>query len=330
MKKKIKVILAVALVMSSVCVSFASMQFSDIEITNWAYQYVNKLVEKGGIKGYPDGTFKPQNTMTAAEFVKTIVALIDGEKEPLENDKHWASGYMNVAVNVLQIVPEGMFERSDWNKPITRQKMGVIMEKTAQLFYEEQTVTDEAKLKSIQASIKDYDSICKYCKNYIVQAVARGLINGYSDGTFKPEKTATRAEAATMIVRLIEPAYRTTEVKTDVVKEGTNLTDILPADVVNKADGDFMTKYVVLKNGDKFHLKYLYSNDKNFYVEYKFYGNVWTLDKNKQIIDVSDPTNDWGTLLTQAFNGNLKDTAYFIFEDAHEWTAYLVPNTLTE
>lgn len=330
MKKKITVILAVALVMSSVCVSFASTQFSDIKTTNWAYQYVNNLVEKGSVKGYLDGTFKPQNTMTVAEFVKTIIALVDGEKESLENDKHWASGYMFTAETVLQIVPEGMFERSDWNKPITRQKMGVILERTAQTFYEEQTVIDEAKLKSIQAGIKDYDSICKYCKDYIVQAVARGLINGYSDGTFKPEKTATRAEATTMIARLIEPAYRTIEVKADIVKEGKNLTDILPADVVNKVDGDFITKYVVLENGDKFHLKYLYSNDKNFYVEYKIYGNVWTLDKNKQIIDVSSPTNDWGTLLTQAFNGKLKDTSYFLFEDAKEWTAYLVPNTLTE
>lgn len=329
MRKTLAVTLALMMLIGTTT-SFAASQFTDVKSSNWAYTYINKLTQDGGIKGYPDKSFRPQNTITVAEFVKTIVSIIDGEKAPLESDSHWASGYMLTAT-ALELVPDGMFTKAEWDKPISRQKMGVIMERTAELFYQEETVTDQTKLNTIITGIKDYNSICQYCKDYIVQAVARGLITGYSDGTFKPEDTATRAEASTMIVRLIEKAYRTTEVKTDVVKEGTNLTDILPANVAKKVDpSNFMTKYVVLNNGDKFFLKYKHSNEKFYYVEYKIYGKVFALDKNMQIIEVSDPTNDWGTLLTQAFDGKLKDTAYFLFEDANEWTAYLVPNTLTE
>ncbi|QIB69755.1 S-layer homology domain-containing protein [Aminipila butyrica] len=340
MKKKMFTMCLVGiLTLATASSSFALSNFTDIKSGNWAEPYVNKLVEKGGINGYPDGTFKPSSTMTTAEFIKTIMAIIgDGEYQPIEGDKHWASGYMHYA-GVLGIVPEGMFEKSDWDKPITREKMGVIMEKVAEVFYEEETLADSAKLASVKTGIKDYSSICDYCKDYIIQAVNRGLIQGYADGTFGPKKTATRAEAATMIVRLTEPTYRTVEVKTEAVKEGTNLADILPQALRDKGVGSFAKDYVVLENGNQFNLKYLYSNDENFYVEYKISGKVYTLDKNMGAIDVSSPTNDWGTeanpaVQKQAFNGKLAETAYFIFEAWHDndnnSTIYLVPNTLTE
>ena len=183
----------------------ASANFSDVKSTNWAYSYITNLVERGGISGYPDGTFKANNTITAAEFIKITVALVDGVKVP--TGKHWASGYMQAAAD-MKIIPEGMIEEADWNKAISRQKLAVIMERTAQLVNEEEVVTDTAKLENIKSGIKDYDKICNYCKDYVVQAVLRGLITGYTDGTFGPEKTATRAEASAMIIRLIDQSKR--------------------------------------------------------------------------------------------------------------------------
>lgn len=212
MKKILAIITSLIMILGVTTNAFAVSKFTDIKDSNWACPYINKLVEKGGIKGYSDGTFKAQNTITAAEFVKTIIALIDGEKSPLESDNHWASGYMDTAI-FLNIMPERFIPRENWDKPISRENMGTIMERTAELVNKEYAITDETKLKSIQVGIKDYDSICEDCKDYIAQAVGRGLITGYSDGTFKPQKTATRAEATTMIVRLIDKSFRATELK---------------------------------------------------------------------------------------------------------------------
>jgi hypothetical protein len=332
-KKFISLVLTIVLILTAICSVYADSGFSDVKSSNWAYTYINQLVEKGGINGYPDKTFRPSKTITAAEFVKITVALLDGEKDkPLLG--HWATNYMKAA-EVLEIVPEGMFEKSDWDKPIPRQKMGVIMERAAENMLDEIVVTDTAKLDSTKAGIKDYDSICKYCKDYIVQAVLRGLINGYTDGTFKPEQTATRAEASTMIIRLVEPAYRvfTKETAPDpgVVTTGTDLSDYLknPVDVELLHDID-ITKYTVLKDGSKFYLKYMYSDDRSFWVQYKNYGNVFTLDKTGQRISDSNPLNSPVELVKQAFDGKLKDTAYFVFVNGEDDIAYIVPNNLAE
>ena len=79
--KKFLSILFVLVVMSSIC--FAA-QFSDFDLKNqWLSEgyedIMNFLVEKEVIKGYPDGTFKPENTITRAEMSKVLVVAFDVE-----------------------------------------------------------------------------------------------------------------------------------------------------------------------------------------------------------------------------------------------------------
>ncbi len=335
MKRKVTtIILITTLLFTAAMSAYAATNFSDVKSTHWANSYITQLVEKGGIDGYPDKTFKPNKTISAAEFVKITVALLDGEKnKPLF--VHWATNYMRAA-EVLEIVPEGMFDKSDWDKPIPRQKMGVIMERAAENMLDETVATDTAKLDSTKAGIKDYNSICDYCKDYIVQAVLRGLINGYSDGTFKPEQTATRAEASTMIIRLVEPAYRvfTKETAPDpgVIATGTDLSDYLSPKNVEALHDIDVTEYKVLKDGSKFYLKYMYADERSFWVQYKCYGKVFTIDKKGNRISSSDPLNNPKELVIQAFDGKLRDTVHFVFVDGSgdNKVAYIVPNKLTE
>jgi hypothetical protein len=168
------------------------------------------MVAKEGMEGYPDGKFKPGNNITVAEVVKTTVALVDGEKEKAGLLSHWATNYMNAAIE-LQITPEGMFERADWNKPITREKMAVIMERTAQLILKEDKFSDAST-----NMFTDRNEICSYCDEYLAQAVSRGLINGLESDRFGPQEPANRAHAATMLTRLVEPIYRLTLTEEDI------------------------------------------------------------------------------------------------------------------
>lgn len=72
--------------------------FSDVSVNNWAAPTINAMVEKGVIKGYADGSFKPQNPVTKAEFARMYHSLfpevntVTGEATvPYEDTKgHWA------------------------------------------------------------------------------------------------------------------------------------------------------------------------------------------------------------------------------------------------
>ena len=72
----------------------AKIEFSDIS-EHWAEEYIKILVSHNLIKGYPDGTFKPQNTITLAEST-TIISRILGINENVDNLK-WPDTYMEFA-----------------------------------------------------------------------------------------------------------------------------------------------------------------------------------------------------------------------------------------
>ena len=68
-----KKIICLVLVFSMFCLSaLAAMSFTDLAEGHWAYSYVSKLVSDGTVRGYEDGSFRPTNTVTRAEFVKML------------------------------------------------------------------------------------------------------------------------------------------------------------------------------------------------------------------------------------------------------------------
>ena len=75
MKKLMVVLVVTLLVLSSMC--FAATSFSDLNKDHWAYMPISEMTEKGILNGYPDGSFKPQGTITRAEFAKVLVLSLD-------------------------------------------------------------------------------------------------------------------------------------------------------------------------------------------------------------------------------------------------------------
>jgi len=63
-------------------------------------------------------------------------------------------------------------------------------------------------VQTIQGSIEDFSSIGFMYRDSVIDVYGKGIITGYPDGTFGGERTATRAEAATMLVRMLEPSQR--------------------------------------------------------------------------------------------------------------------------
>ncbi|WP_324825147.1 S-layer homology domain-containing protein [Sinanaerobacter sp. ZZT-01] len=238
-KKSIMLALTLVVAIASSTISFAAAQpnFKDTKVTDWYYPYMSKMVDKGAISGYPDKTFRPNKTMTNAEFITTIVGATVGKQD--KTGQHWASGYMDVAKKNEMVIGDEM-QQSDWNKPITRQKMAVVIARTTEKVLKEEPIANADKFKT---QLKDYAGLCDYCKPYILQAYGKGIISGYPDGTFGGSKTATRAEVCSMLTRMLEPADRTTEKVVDKDKTGT-IKDI----ITNSQDifgGKHLTTYVI-------------------------------------------------------------------------------------
>ena len=145
-----------------------------------------------------DGTFNPSGTIKRGEFLKLVMTSCmpkGGSIDEIPKEmNHWASGYVTLA-ELYGVIEKGTITINNIEEPITRIEMvrmitkaDIIMEGNGQQFGEKVIFKDIGTM--------DRDSL------YLLRhAVSRGFITGYDDGTFGPERTMTRAEAATIIYR---------------------------------------------------------------------------------------------------------------------------------
>ena len=170
--------------------------FSDVPASYWANNAINELNGLDCISGYPDGTFKPDNKITRAEFA---LVLVKAYKLPLNTGKvfddtagHWAKDYIAsaYAAGVVSGYDESSFGPDDL---ITREQMAVLIVKAAGL-----------TLVAGESQFADSGSISDWAKEAIATATENGILKGYPDNTVQPQGNATRAEAVTVIVNALK------------------------------------------------------------------------------------------------------------------------------
>jgi hypothetical protein len=163
---------------------------------HWAEKHIQQLVDLGAITGYPDGLFLPNNTITRAEFVQVLVNAFTLEQQGaqvFEDTKgHWAQESISKAM-ANGIVTGYDAKHFGPNDPITREQIASMIMRAAQLA----PGTDNS-------SFTDHAVISKWAQGSVAALVKEGILTGYADGSLKPQKAATRAEAATMILLSIQ------------------------------------------------------------------------------------------------------------------------------
>lgn len=196
-KRMIAFLIMTIMLVSSMSTVFAA-SFSDLPSEHWAYEYITTLADKGVINGYTDGTYRPEKAVTRGEFIKLImVALYDGNEYFEINNPgvgHWALPYV-VEAN-LQGYLTNKTNISELDADISRLEMSHILAKICI----ENNFNDSLN-NGESAEFTDISELDDVSQVYINIIAERGLINGYTDGTFKPDKTMTRAEVAVILSR---------------------------------------------------------------------------------------------------------------------------------
>jgi len=181
--------------------------YSDVPTTHWGYEAIEKATEEGYVDGTGDGTFKPNNTVTHAEFLKMLVVALD---LPYVIEGKWYEGFVKSALS-NQLINSNEKTSIKWELPMSRQ--------------------DVAKRGMIGLGNDNTDD-----KKWMYLAASNGLIKGTdSKGTINENGTLTRAEAVVIIDRIKKikngeqlPTDKRAIANAEIIWHQTNIFTMLP------------------------------------------------------------------------------------------------------
>ena len=215
MRRWVSLLLALVLLVGSAAPALAAQGgwrswFLDVPEDNWALPYVMEMHAKGLMKGVGNGFFQPAGPLTRAQAVTVAVRLMGLEDEIYDLDDReirnllpftdrddipeWAKPYVAVAVDhdIVPVAEDGLFRA---NENATRLWVSVLLVRA--LGYEAEA---QAKMKA-NLPFDDADLIPASLVGYVVAAVDHQLVQGFPDGTFRPNDALTRAQAAALLSR---------------------------------------------------------------------------------------------------------------------------------
>lgn len=174
-------------------------QFTDVAEDAWYHDYVYDLVYRGVVNGMTATTYEPEGKLTRAQFVKLLACSLEeaetlktyeGQHPFTDSEGHWAETYIAWAKD--KGIVEGVSATEfDPEAPITREQMATIFGR-----YALKQGIELPKSENAAGSFPDADKISEYAREFVELMRIAGILNGYEDGTFRPQNTATRAEAA--------------------------------------------------------------------------------------------------------------------------------------
>lgn len=209
MKKQriLSALLALCIVFSLVPTALAEKadDFTDVSRSDWYYQFVDYVTSKGYFNGVADKTFAPADNMTRAMFV-TVLFRFHGAKGDSSQSAfvdvapgEWYTAAINWAAanKIVDGVGNGKFAPND---PITRAQMCTMIERYLDLYRKAWKVT-LPETGSVSVMV-DESAIPAYALAAVKQCQRHGLVNGFEDGTFRPNDLSTRAQVAAVIYRM--------------------------------------------------------------------------------------------------------------------------------
>lgn len=176
--------------------------FNDTK-SHWAKKSISYMTQKGYLSGYSDGSFKPNNVMTRAEFSSIISRIFDlkssGKTVPFK-DIAKGAWYENATKSMYEagIIMGISSDIYGVNNPIKNEDLAVMLDRIMKKFNIEIGI-----IKTDKISFIDAYKIKNYAKPSVQFLYERGLLYGNTDGTYAPQKETTRAQVAVFLARIL-------------------------------------------------------------------------------------------------------------------------------
>ena len=178
-------IVSILTILTSNYVLASEYEFLDVQ-KHWAENTIEKFVSNNILNGYSDNTFRPDNNVTFAEFVKVIVSA--AKYDLVREGTHvWPDFYINTALN-HNLIDSG--KDYDFNQYISREEACKI-------------IANFIGVSDVKMAKNKFKDLSGEYQEDILKLVKLEIISGYKDKTFKGENYLTRAEAITIVDRAL-------------------------------------------------------------------------------------------------------------------------------
>jgi len=181
-----------------------SQKYSDVPQSHWAYEAISRASSKNWFGGYPDGSFRPDGSITRAEALKVFVVFLGLELDTVTessfydvNPNQWYAPYIEAGKDLFptHTTVQG---KTPFNPdmPVTRED--TIYALVNALGYQ---VGEKYVDESVLNMFSDKNSISGDLKAHFAIALKNELVSGFPDGTIRAQDSLTRAEFATLLYR---------------------------------------------------------------------------------------------------------------------------------
>ena len=190
---------------------------SDIK-GHWAENYINRAVNYGFVLGYPNGTFVPDKPVTRAEFTKMVNSALgnSGTANLSFTDVPYYEWYYDQVGKAVSAAYVTGYEDNTFRPAnnITRQEAAVMIARLVPTYGASKSITGYG----------DYSSISDWARSALIKVTGKGYLGPYSDGLLHPTDKLSRAQAAKIIVDILE---KETIVASDprITADGTTLSN---------------------------------------------------------------------------------------------------------
>ena len=162
---------------------------------HWAKDYIAQMKQRGAVNGFEDGTFRPDQSVTRAEFVKMLGELLRLESQTgavfsdvTEGDWFYGAVYAAYEKGLIRGTAEHEFSP---NSDISREDAAVIIQRAWQL------------PGGGTNSFADSADISDYAAEAVNALTEAGILTGYTDNTIAPKASLTRGETAALLARVL-------------------------------------------------------------------------------------------------------------------------------
>lgn len=179
----------------------ATSKFSDVS-NHWSSPSVAYMTEKGYITGFKDGTFRPNKPMTRAEISTVLSKIFDIKRTTTKNpfkDVQKGNWYEDYALALYDagLITGLSSDEFGANKSITNQDLAVILTRTMKKY----NIILEPSIRG-DLPFSDTSKIKDYAKSSVSYLYERELLHGNANGTYEPQKEATRAQISALLERI--------------------------------------------------------------------------------------------------------------------------------